>query len=210
MPPSLTPKKVTELDLAGTLSGQEWFPLVQGGQTKKAQLDSINAFNNGSCKCTLVSRSNAVGNDANTLEKFLQTYTLESNTLVNDGERLEIKAGGVCAANANGKNITFYFGSSQFSSSDAVVNNATWEFNATVFRTSNTTQKISARVFVFGFSSSWIATTMTGKGDSDISGAETLSSDIQIKFSGRSATGSANDVVCDYFVIDLHKLDPDS
>lgn len=71
-----------------------------------------------------------------TVETDLMSLTLPNNLLDQDNEYLEIFAYGVCAANANTKNIKLYFGGTLIMASGAAAaNNTPWIVRAMIMRT---------------------------------------------------------------------------
>lgn len=118
-------------------------------------------------------------------ETDLITYSLPANSLVNDGDVLEVKAWGTYAANGNNKTVKLKFGSQTILDTGAVAaNSGAWEINATIVRLSATTQTISAMI-ISGNSSVADSATRTA-------GTQTLSSDLTIKCTGQGT--SSNDI----------------
>lgn len=126
-------------------------------------------------------------------ETDLISYTLPADTLVNDGDEVIIKVSGKYAANANNKTVKLYFGNQVIFNTGAVAaNNTGWVINATIVRTSATTQEIEASA-IFNNSASATRT----------AGTQTLSSSNVIKCTGQ---GSANNDITQY--ISITKLTP--
>ena len=120
-------------------------------------------------------------------EEDLISYTLPAGSLNTTNRGLRIKAAGTFAANTNTKTIRLYFGSTVLMSNDitAAPNNAGWEFEAEVFRTSATTEKAISRGTV---GSAQQTTTYTGVG-------ETLANALAVKVTGQNSIATANDIV---------------
>lgn len=118
-------------------------------------------------------------------ETDLITYSLPADTLVNNGDVLEVKAWGTYAANGNNKTIKLKFGSQTILDTGAVAaNSGSWEINATIVCKSSTTQEISATIISANSSVSDSATRTAG--------TQTLSSDLTIKCTGQGT--SSNDI----------------
>lgn len=123
----------------------------------------------------------AVGN-VGTGEDDLITYSLERNTLQNDGELLKIDAFGTFASNGNNKTVKLYFGSTViFDSGANAINGGSWNIKATIIRASSTTQE--AIVEATDTSNTLNTTTYTAV-------TENLSNALTIKCTGE---GTAND-----------------
>lgn len=77
----------------------------------------------------------------------LISYTMQPNVLGKVGYNVDIQAYGIFAANANNKEIILYFGSDVLFDSTALpINGGTWLLQATVTRTSPTTQQAIVKV----------------------------------------------------------------
>ena len=88
----------------------------------------------------------AVSNTS-TGETDLITYSLMKNTLVNNGDYLEIDAWGIYAANGNNKTVKLYFGNQTILDTGAIAaNSGTWSIKAKIIRKSNSTQEIVAEI----------------------------------------------------------------
>ena len=119
-------------------------------------------------------------------EEDLISYTLPASSLNTTNRGLRIKAAGGTGATANTKTIRLYFGSTVLMSNNVTTapNNAGWEFEAEIFRTSATTEKCIARGTV---GAAQQTTTYTGVG-------ETLTSALTIKITGQNGTAAAADI----------------
>ena len=194
-----TPKRITELDLASPLTDADQIAVVQGTRTKRATIAQVKTSTDTSCQCTLVSRYNTVGTDANTLEKFFQTYQLPADTLSTDGSWLEIFAWGSTAANGNLKTLTARFGGSTIYTNSVALNNRKWDFTAKVIRTSSLGQ------ITFAFSS-----TFNSSSGQEAAPTEDMGNDIAVSISGTNGTASASDITCEGFIIRVNYMDANS
>lgn len=111
-----------------------------------------------------------VGN-ITTGEDDLMSFTVPANTLVTDGDWLEVNAQFLYASNGNAKNLRFYFGGT------TLFNNATQggvNIHIIITRTSSTTQKIE-----------WTTIPLNGTIQTGMStGTSTLSGTEVLKFTG--------------------------
>lgn len=113
----------------------------------------------------------------------LANFSLQSNTLVNTGDRLLIKGWGYFAGNSNNKTITLLFGGQTIYSSGAIAANGTsWSITAEIIRLSNTTQEI----IVESLLNNTTSTTRT-------SGTQDLTSILTIQFTGQGSV--TNDII---------------
>lgn len=209
-----TPKAISQLDAAGPLSGAEQLAGVQDTRTKKITVDQIKEYSDTSCQCTLFSRYNAVGTDAVTTKKYLQTYTLPAETLPTDGSWLQIHAAGTFAANGNTKLVSVGIkqtstGLNQLSSTPSFAfNDDTWSIDLRVQRSSASSYVIYKHVTVTDN-----AATLQTPGElqtiGDVSSMSWLQ-DLQITVEGTNSTASANDIVCNSFIGIAHLLDTNS
>lgn len=207
-------KRISQLDAGSPLSGAEQIPAVQNTRTVHITPDQIKAFSDTSCQCTLFSRYNAVGTDAVTTKKYLQTYTLPADTLPTDGSWLQIHAAGTFAANGNTKLISIGIkqtstGLNQLSSIPSFgFNDDTWSIDLRVQRSSETSYVIYKHVTVTDN-----AATLQTPGElqtiGDVSSMSWLQ-DLQITVEGTNSTASANDIVCKSFIGVAHLLDTNS
>lgn len=198
--------RISQMDLAGPLSGAEYFTLVQDGKTKKVQASSFSQVITSSCQCTLVSRFNSVGTDANTLEKFLQTYQMPAGLLRTNGSWLEIIAWGVFSNNTQ-KTIYLNFGSTKVSSGTGTINNMNWSMNSIIGRASGTSQKIKMSIHAEAISGDWQNPFST---EENANSSEDLNVSIPISLSAQNGTANANDIVCEGFIIRLNEIDVNS
>lgn len=138
-----------------------------------------------------------VGNDANTTEKILATYTLPANSLSANDKSVRIRAWGTLAANGNTKDLRMRFGgiagtviAQRVSITDS---NVDWELEGIVIRTGATTQASTGRALVAG--AAWTLYDTPG---------QTLSAAVDIVMTGKSpTTGAANDVVCKGMITEM-------
>ena len=120
-------------------------------------------------------------------EEDLISYTLPASSLDATNRGLRVKAAGTFAANGNTKTIRLYFGSTVIMSNNVTTapNNAGWELEYEIFRTSATTEKAIGSGTV---GSAQQTTTYTGVG-------ETLTGALAIKITGQNGIATANDIV---------------
>lgn len=133
----------------------------------------------------LTQNTTAVGN-VGAGEDNLITYTLDSNTLVDNGDSIEIEVFGTLAANANNKTIKLYLGSTQLFSTGAVASNAKdWQINCTIIKTGSATQECIA-----SFNGDTVLVTQTAD---YVSGAEDFTTQLTIKCTGEATAD--NDII---------------
>ncbi|QOR55449.1 MAG: hypothetical protein ULS35scaffold63_6 [Phage 33_17] len=78
-----------------------------------------------------------------TVESDLMTYDIGANTLVNNGDYIEVVAWGTLADNNNQKMIKLWWGDQIIYDTDSnVANGGTWQFKATIIRINDDTQEI--------------------------------------------------------------------
>ena len=203
----LTPKRISELDLAATLTGTERVALVQNSQTRQQVLSVLKEYFDESGKITLVSRSNQVCTDADTIEKYLETYTLEPNTLAVDGEWLDIFVSFDYNPNVNNRTLKFYFGAQSFGQTlTTTAARTAGNLRLIIQRIDNTFQKYS---YVFNTYS------RAPPQAPDVQGTfgfftQTLSAAIPIAISGQNGVAHYGDICLEQFIITKYKLDPES
>lgn len=112
-------------------------------------------------------------------ETDLISYTLPANSLSANGKGVRVRVAGITAANSNTKTIRLYFGASVVISNDITTtpNNKSWEFEATIWRDSASTQEHLSR----GSVGSVLQTTAYG------GLSATMTSTITIKVTGQGA-----------------------
>lgn len=116
-------------------------------------------------------------------ETDLITYSLGANSLVNNGDILEIEAWGIYAANANNKTVKLVFGSQTILTTGAIAaNDGSWKINATIIRESATTQEIVTQI-ISSNSSVADSTTRTA-------GTQDLATALTIKCTGTGTSSS--------------------
>ncbi|MGA1047382.1 MAG: hypothetical protein ACO3UU_05190 [Minisyncoccia bacterium] len=140
---------------------------------------------------TLKSDTTQTGN-VGTGEDNLIAYSLPANTLDTDGDFIEITAFGTMAVNANNKTLKLYFGSTViYNSGASAVNGASWNLNATIVRTSATTQKCIVSMLSED-------TTLIDSAEYNTA-AESLSGSVTIKCTGEATND--NDIVQESLIV---------
>ena len=136
----------------------------------------------------------AVGTDADTSEKVLNTYTLPANSLDMDGKGIRVRAWGSVAANANNKTVKIEFGGVQMVIAGVVGwNGIDWLFEAEIFRTG-----VGAQICVGEYTADAINAQIQR---STPSSDETTALDVELI--GLNATAAANDIVCNGMTVEL-------
>ena len=135
---TLPNSNVPVLNQQGVLFANPWFIYLQGLFKAVGAKFSLNLSGILSVNTTPASNTNAAETD-------LMIYSLQANTLQNNGDILTIKAAGFFATNGNNKTLKLKFGSQTIIDTGAVAANGTsWEINSTITRLSPTSQEISA------------------------------------------------------------------
>lgn len=210
-------KRITELDLANPLTDADLFAVVQNGRTKRATSSQVRQLTSDGCQCTLVSRFTTVGTDANTTKKFLETYTLPSDAIVNDGSYLEIHAAGTFAANANGKLVQLNLKqnstglSVNFSIPLGNYNDDLWYIDLRLQKSGALNYVVSGEGVVMDNDQTALQTAqsipyLVGDGN----GCDWTAGDLQICVTGTNSSASANDITVNTFIIDAHLVDANS
>lgn len=133
-----------------------------------------------------------VGNGADTTEDTLFTFSLPANSLDIVGRTLFITAFGTFANNAHSKHARMYFGSEVVDSgANTTTGGIGWVLEMTVIKTGASAQQISSQL---------VAGTVHG-GCTQQAGAETDTAAITLKVTGQTGTSSANDIVCNGFIV---------
>ena len=129
---------------------------------------------------TLTVDTTEVGNVGSGADDLI-TYSLQKNTLVTTGDRLEITAFGIGAANANNKTIKLLLGTTELFSTGAVASSGKdWRIDCTIIRTAAATQ-----VSTTAFSGDTVLVTQI----SDfVSGTEDFTTALTIKCTGEATT----------------------
>lgn len=192
--------RISLWDAAAPLSGSENIPMIQEGRNVRIQVQNFKTFTDTSCQCTLVSRYDTVGTDADTKIKYLQTYSMPPNTLDTNGSWIEIYAWGLLNSPGNQKTLYLYFGSA-LSSTGIFTGGSYWYFYTKILRTSANTQKIFSEYNVPG---------VVSGADVGASLTEDLTSQVQISIAGKNNSASANDVVCHSLIVRVNKVDVES
>jgi hypothetical protein len=123
--------------------------------------------------------------NTNTGETTLISYSLPADSMVNNGDIVEIQAWGIYAANGNSKTIKLKFGSQTILDTGAIAaNGGSWSIKATIIRTSATTQEIITEI-ISSNSSVTDSSTRTA-------GTQTLSNANLINCTGQG--GASNDI----------------
>ena len=138
-------------------------------------------------------QNTAVGTDADTSLKTLQSFTLPADTLNSNGKGVKIRAWGTSSANANDKTLKFYFGAAIFDSGVLAMNNQNWIFEGIVHRTGVGTQDRHNIMFK--------ASSIVSTGFGTLTEDETT--DIVIAAKGQNGTAAANDIVCEGMSVEL-------
>ena len=113
----------------------------------------------------------------------LITYSLPADTLINQGDVLEIDAWGVYAANANNKTIVLAFGNQTILTTGAIAaNDGTWSLKAKIIRKTSTTQEIVSEILSSNTSVSDSATRTAG--------TQNLATALTIRCIGTGGVGS--------------------
>lgn len=206
--------RITQFDLASPLSSSDVIVVVQGTRTKQATMEQVKALTDDACECTLASRYTSVGTDANTLKKFLYTYTLRADLITTDGSWLDIHIAGTFAANGNNKtaslnvkqnstglNVSFAIPSSNY-------NNDIWYIDARIQRSGDLTYVIAGNGTVMDATVLNNPQSIPIYGDGN--GCDWTAGDLQICVTGTNSTAAANDITCGTFIINAHLLDPNS
>lgn len=207
--------RITQLDLANPLTSSDLIAVVQQGRTKRATFEQVQTLTGDACQCTLVSRYNSVGTDANTLKKYLQTYTLPADVMTVDGNWLWIHAAGYFAANGNTKLVSVGIKqdstghNAPYSVPQSTYNDDYWSIDLIIQRSSQTTYVVYKDV-----SAVPNAVTLQTPGElksiGDVTGVNWETGDLQITVEATNGTASANDIVNNSFIVEAHLLDPNS
>lgn len=148
------------------------------------------------------SQLTAVGTDANTAEKVLQTVTVTAGLLTTAGQALEVYAAFTSAANANLKTARIRVGTVTLTGTvliggDAVAFNAnSIVLAAKIVRTGAATQHATGTRWandagVYPSVAGYTALTLT------------MASAFLIEATGQNGTAAANDLVCRFMTVDL-------
>ena len=136
-----------------------WFTFLQN--VWRAIRGELNLSLGGMLNVNTTSVSNAT-----TLETNLITYSLGANSLINQGDTLEIDAWGTYAANVNSKTVKLVFGSQTILTTGAIVtNDGSWSINAKIIMKTSTTQEIISSILSSNNSVSDSATRTAGTQD---------------------------------------------
>lgn len=158
-----------------------WFTYFQG--IYKAIRSALKIKLSGVLNMNFSSASNT-----STGETDLLNYTLQKDTLVNNGDLIEIEAWGIYAANANNKTVKLVFGSQTILTTGAIAaNDGTWSIKGKIIRKTVSTQEIVAEILSSNSSVADSATRTAGTQD--------LTTDIIIKCTG---TGGATNDITEY------------
>lgn len=201
------PKRISQLDAAGPLTGAEQMPIVQNERTVYATTATAKEFFDTSCSCTLVSRYTDSCTAADLLENYLKTYTLPANTLSTDGSYLEVYMAGTFAANGNDKSVNFYLDSHVWSVPLATYNNYTWFLHLTIQRSTSGTSRTSGKWELIPTSAALQTPEVIAILDDD---DVDWTIDQQLAITGTNGTANADDICVSVWTTDLHLLDANS
>jgi len=139
----------------------------------------------------------AVGTDADTNEKTLQSFTLPANTLhASAHSLLRIHAQGSFAANANTKTARLKFGSTLVATLTGAFNNGIWVLDAFI-------AGIAAAQSIYVSGRVTIASAIDFQADAGrAAGAEDGTTALTITVTGENGTAAADDVVCDFMTVE--------
>lgn len=209
-------KRISELDLAAPLTDADFFPVVQGGRTKRTTYAQVRTGAEDGCQCTLVSRYTTIGTDANTTKKYLYTYTLPSDAIVTDGSYLEIHAAGMFGANGNTKLVTVELKQNStgllvsFQIPSGAYNDDLWFIDLKLQKSGELDYVNSGEGNVYNNSTVTLQTPQTVPFLGDGNGCDWTAGDLQICVTGTNSTASANDITCNTFIIEAHLMDANS
>lgn len=209
------PKRIMELDLAGPLTSSDTVAIVQGTITKRTPISNFRPLFDDGCECTLVSRYTTMGTDANTQLKYLYTYTLPANVMTVDGSYLEVHAAGLFAGNGNSKYVAIELrdgGTPRLITPipDAVYNGTCWLISIKYQRAGELLYVASEYVSVCGCAGGALDTPQVLHGFIEGNAVDWTGGEVQICVVAQNGTASANDVICNSFIIDAHMMDPNS
>lgn len=207
-------KRISALDLANPLTSSDLIAVVQNTVTKKARVDQLTDLLDDGCECTLVSRYTTVGTDANTQLKYLYTYTLPANIMTVDGNYLEVHAAGYFAANGNTKYVAIELRDAATtrlitSIPAAVYNDKYWLFSIKYQRAGDN-EYVASEYASATTPSSSLQTPGVLHGFIEGNNVDWTSGAVQICVVAQNSSASANDVICNSFIIEAHLLDPNS
>lgn len=212
------PKRIMALDIAGPLTSSDTIALVQNTTTKRATLDQLSSMFEDACECTLVSRYMPVGTGNNTISTFLHTYTLPADVITVDGSWLKIHAAGTFAANGNTKYVSLFIKQDSTGLNAPIIafpafgyNDDAWLIEMKIQRSGATTRTDSGYISSTAANPPALATPGVINLTSDGTAPATWETgDLQFCIVASNGTASANDIVCNSFIIEAHLLDPNS
>lgn len=209
-------KRISQLELANPLSSSDQLVVLQNGRTKRATMDQAMDFTGGAgCECTLVSRYTTVGTDANTLKKYLQTYTVPEGVMNVNGNYLSIHAAGYFAANGNNKLVSVGIKQDStgintlFSIPNSAYNDDHWTIDLRIQRSAPNTYVSYFHASVVGNSPA-LQTPGVTHSTGDAIGINWDAGDVQITVEGTNGSASADDITNDTFIVNARLLDPNS
>ena len=142
----------------------------------------------------VISVDNTARSNTGTGETDLTTFSVQANTLSNNGEHLEIEVAGSTAANANNKQFRIYFGGSVFfDSGNQALNNKAWRAWIRIFRTGPTAVRITC---------SFVTENVVFQNHVNTTLSPTLSSANIFKVTGTG--GGSNDITQNVHLIIFH------
>lgn len=209
-------KRISELDLAAPLTDADLLVVVQQGKTKRTTYSQVRTGAQDGCQCTLASRFTTVGTDANTIKKYLYTYTLPADTIVTDGSWLEIHAAGFFAANGNTKRASLEIKQNSTGLSAIVgippdaYNDDYWYMDFRIQKSGDTTYVLHSNVSVVANTTTPLQTPSVLHSVGDGTGSDWTAGDLQFCITAQNGTANANDITCNTFIIVGHLLDVNS
>ena len=194
----ITDYRVAKNAFASAFTGDIFFDNVDGNNASVIT-DVAETYSAGTGDGTFVLSGRfdrgitAVGTDADTNEKILQTVTVPANTLSVNGQMIRITAWGTTAVNGNTKTIRFRIGGiggTEITNTNGAFNNQNWRIEAVIARTGAATED--------GTSVSYVGTSIIA--NDFTTHTISLTADTTIVVTGQNGTGTANDIVCEGFL----------
>lgn len=139
----------------------------------------------------------AVGTDADTNQKVLQSIPLPRNTLTVNGQMLRITAWGTTAANGNTKTLRLKIGGTSGptqAQASGAYNSQNWRMEVLIIRTGVASEESAGNIFV----GATVASTDVTTGS-----AISLTADTTIDVTGENGAASANDIVCEGCLVEF-------
>lgn len=126
-------------------------------------------------------------NNVTTTETDLYDYTVPSNTLVNNGDKLYFEIGGIYGGTSNSKDLRLYFGNSGYLFQSTTASGSNWTIKGFIVKVDATNYRIvatnsdDAPEKISTYSSTGTVTNYTGTNVFKITGTGTASADITAK-----------------------------